>query len=92
MDSTLINFSNDNSTICAISTPQGMGGIAVIRVSGKDALNIVNSIWRGADLSAAKSHTAHFGAIVNPSTNADLDEAVCTLFRAPRSFTGEDTV
>ncbi|MDE6715911.1 MAG: tRNA uridine-5-carboxymethylaminomethyl(34) synthesis GTPase MnmE, partial [Muribaculaceae bacterium] len=93
MDSTLINLSNDNSsTICAISTPQGMGGIAVIRVSGKDAVDIVNSIWRGADLSAAKSHTAHFGAIIYPATNTDLDEAVCTLFRGPRSFTGEDTV
>lgn len=92
MDSTQINISADNSTICAISTPQGMGGIAVIRVSGKDAVNIVNSIWRGADLSAVKSHTAHFGAIVNPTTHTDLDEAVCVVFRAPHSFTGEDTV
>ncbi|MCH5216878.1 MAG: tRNA uridine-5-carboxymethylaminomethyl(34) synthesis GTPase MnmE [Muribaculaceae bacterium] len=92
MDSTLTNTYKDTSTICAISTPQGVGGIAVIRVSGSDAIAIVNRIWRGANLLSVKSHTAHFGVVVNAATQSDLDEVVCTVFRAPNSFTGDDTV
>ena len=78
-------------TICAVSTPQGMGGIAVIRVSGDEALDIVQQRWQGKSLSEMASHTAHLGHILD--TQGDiLDEAVLTLFRAPNSFTGEDVV
>ena len=78
-------------TICAVSTPHGMGGIAVIRVSGDDALSIVQQRWRGKSLSEMASHTAHLGNIID-SQGELLDEAVLTLFRAPNSFTGEDVV
>ena len=78
-------------TICAVSTPHGMGGIAVIRVSGDDALSIVQQRWRGKPIAEMASHTAHLGHILD-SQGEILDEAVLTLFRAPNSFTGEDVV
>ncbi|MBR5087312.1 MAG: tRNA uridine-5-carboxymethylaminomethyl(34) synthesis GTPase MnmE [Muribaculaceae bacterium] len=78
-------------TICAVSTPHGMGGIAVIRVSGDEALDIVQRRWKGKPLSEMTSHTAHLGHIID-SQGELLDEAVLTLFRAPNSFTGEDVV
>ena len=78
-------------TICAVSTPHGMGGIAVIRVSGDEALDIVQQRWQGKPLSEMASHTAHLGHIID-SQGELLDEAVLTLFRAPNSFTGEDVV
>lgn len=80
-----------NDTICAISTPPGVGGIAVVRVSGPEATTICDRLWSGKPLSEARSHTAHFG-VVSDSEGRRLDEAVATVFRAPRSFTGEDTV
>ena len=85
------NFTNDD-TICAISTPAGMGGIAVVRVSGREALAVVARCWKGASLPEMKSHTAHLGRIVDPADNSVLDEVVLTLFRAPHSFTGEDVI
>lgn len=78
-------------TIVAISTPFGSGGIAVIRVSGHEAIDIVQKSWKGADLHKCQSHTAHFGRIT-ASNGEVLDEAIATLFRSPNSFTGEDTV
>ena len=78
-------------TICAVSTPHGMGGIAVIRVSGDDALDIVQQRWQGKPIAEMASHTAHLGHILD-SQGEILDEAVLTLFRTPNSFTGEDVV
>ncbi len=78
-------------TICAISTAPGVGGIAVIRVSGKQAIETVTKCWRGTDISSIKSHTAHFGRIIDHDSSI-LDEVVLTLFRNPRSFTGEDVI
>lgn len=78
-------------TICAVSTPHGMGGIAVIRVSGDEALDIVQQRWQGMSLCEMASHTAHLGHIID-SQGELIDEAVLTLFRAPNSFTGEDVV
>ena len=80
-----------NDTIAAISTPPGVGGIAVIRVSGPKAIAIVNSAWKGADLSKALSHTVHLGRFYSTEGNL-LDEAVATVFLAPASFTGENVV
>ncbi len=78
-------------TICAIGTAFGTAGIAVIRVSGKDAIAIADSLFRGRHpLREAVSHSAHYGTIVRGETT--LDEVVCTVYRAPHSFTGEDTV
>lgn len=81
----------NEDTICAISTPPGVGGIAVIRVSGRDAIAVCDKLWQGKALSEAASHTAHFGVVADAEGNR-LDEAVATVFRAPRSFTGEDVV
>ncbi|MBR5029677.1 MAG: tRNA uridine-5-carboxymethylaminomethyl(34) synthesis GTPase MnmE [Muribaculaceae bacterium] len=78
-------------TICAVSTPHGMGGIAVIRVSGDDALDIVQKRWQGKPLAEMATHSAHLGHILD-SQGEILDEAVLTVFRAPNSFTGEDVV
>lgn len=84
-----MNSSSD--TIVAIATAPGTGGIAVIRLSGPDAIGIFRKVWRGADPSAMKSHTAHLGRIMSPDGSI-LDEVVATLFRGPNSFTGEDVV
>ena len=80
-----------NDTIAAISTPPGVGGIAVIRVSGPKALEIVNSAWTGSDLTKVPSHTVHLGKYTSKEGDI-LDEGVATVFIAPASFTGEDTV
>lgn len=79
------------ATICAISTAYGAGGIAVIRVSGEQAVSIVDSLFAGrVVLREAAANTIHFGRIQRG--NEVLDEVLCSVFRAPHSFTGEDTV
>ena len=79
------------ATICAISTAYGTGGIAVIRVSGTEAIPIVDSLFSGRTrLVDAKAGTVHFGRIQR--ADEVLDEVLCSVFKAPHSFTGEDTV
>ena len=81
-------------TICAISTAPGMGGIAVIRISGTNAIIITDRIFHTANkkkLSEAKPNTAHYGTIADEN-ETPIDDVVVTLFIAPHSFTGEDTV
>lgn len=78
-------------TIAAIATPHGIGAIALIRISGRKAIEIVNSAWKGTSLITAKSHTAHLGYIVNASGQT-IDQVVATIYRNPKSFTGEDTI
>ena len=79
------------NTICAISTPYGSGGIAVVRVSGPEAVSIVNSLFHGRHpLSEAKAYTVHYGEIKRHDEL--LDQALVSIFRAPHSFTGEDVV
>ena len=78
-------------TICAVSTPQGRGGIAVIRVSGPQALDIVQRRWQGKPLADMPSHTVHLGRLTDTAGDI-LDQVVLTLFRSPNSFTGEDVV
>ena len=78
--------------IAAIATPIGEGAISIIRVSGESAIHKVASRFNGKqDLAKVKGHTAHFGFIVN-NQNESVDEVICTVFRAPKSFTGENTV
>ena len=78
-------------TICAISTAYGVGGIAVIRVSGPQSISIVDTLFSGrVSLLQAKGGTVHFGRILRDTEL--LDEVLCSVFRAPHSFTGEDTV
>lgn len=79
------------STICAISTPYGAGGIAVIRVSGEQAIEIVDRIFVGRkQLAEAAPNAVHFGRIQR--ADEVLDEVLCSVFKAPHSFTGEDTI
>jgi tRNA modification GTPase len=88
-------MSNNNiiqkAPIAAIATPVGEGGIAVIRVSGNDAIKKVKEGFRGADLTTKESHTVHFGKITNQAGHV-IDEVLVTLFHAPKSYTGEETV
>lgn len=81
----------DYDTICAVSTPHGVGGIAVIRISGPKAIEVTSALWKGKNLQNVPSHTAHLG-IVKDHEGEFLDQAVATVFRAPHSFTGEDVV
>ncbi len=77
------------STICALSTPYGRGGIAVIRVSGERAVELTAEVFRSKkSLLTAQSHTVTFGKTVDES--GVIDECLVTVFRAPRSFTGEN--
>ena len=85
----MIGYNDD--TICAISTPSGVGGIAVVRISGNKAIEIVDKIWRGKSIDSMATHTVHLGQIIDEDGNA-LDQAVAAVYRAPNSFTGEDVV
>lgn len=76
--------------IAAIATPVGEGGIAVIRVSGKNAIAEVNEAFDGKDLTQQSSHTVHFGNIKDKEGNT-VDEVLVTLFHSPKSYTGEET-
>ena len=85
------------NTICAISTPYGSGGIAVIRVSGESAIQIVDRLFHGRkSLTQAAAYTIHYGEIRRKSEDAKgeeiLDQVLVSVFRAPHSFTGEDVV
>ncbi|GAB4130535.1 MAG: tRNA uridine-5-carboxymethylaminomethyl(34) synthesis GTPase MnmE [Raineya sp.] len=80
-----------NDTIVAPATPPGVGAIALIRVSGKDAIEIVKSVFKGKDLSQQASHTIHFGTI-RDEANRVIDEVLVSIFREPRSFTKENLV
>ncbi len=84
-----MNFLNQDDTICALSTSAGMGAIALIRLSGKNALPITEKIF-SKSLQDKATHTAHFGRI--KQGDQLIDEVVVTLFKNPGSFTGEDIV
>ena len=82
------------NTICAISTPYGSGGIAVIRVSGESAISIVDSLFHGRkSLKEAAAYTVHYGEVRREARGEEvLDQVLVSVFRAPHSFTGEDVV
>lgn len=82
----------ENDTICAISTPAGCGGIAVVRVSGPQTVEAVGQIWRGKDLATTDARRATLGDIVDRQSGETVDTALAMVMRAPGSFTGEDTV
>lgn len=92
-------MTRDDRSYYACSTPPGIGGIAVIRVGGVDSFALVDKIFtvtRSADkagrVSDMRGYTAAFGQIKDPQTNNWIDDAVCTVFRAPHSYTGENIV
>lgn len=79
-----------DDTIIALATPHGIGAIGVIRLSGNNAIEIANDLFPSKDLSKQPSHTIHVGAIKDESKV--LDEVVVSLFKNPKSYTGEDVV
>lgn len=87
-----------NNTIAAVSTPRGKGGVALLRVSGSEAVQIAGRVFKpknGKQLSEIPARTAVYGTIYIKEANGKLtpvDDALATVFRAPASFTGEDTV
>src|SRR3972149_10006659 len=83
------------NTICAIITPPGTGGISVIRLSGKDAISMASKVFRkrsGKSLSDAKTHSIHYGHILDPSSGDILDEVMAGIMKSPHSYTCEDVV
>ncbi len=78
------------NTICQISTPTGIGGISIIKVSGDEAINIVNSIFKGQDLLNVDSHTLNHGYVVD--NNIKIDEVLVSVMKGPKTYTGEDVV
>ncbi|AMR32429.1 tRNA modification GTPase [Mucilaginibacter sp. PAMC 26640] len=81
---------HSSETIVALATPNGIGAIGVIRLSGPDAITIAQKVWKGKNLTEQPSHTLHFGRIMDG--NMELDEVVASLFVAPRSYTRENVV
>lgn len=82
-------------TIAAISTPMGKGGVAIIRISGSEALQVAEQVFLPKSrkpLTAYPHRTAVYGDIFSPDDKTPIDDGLCTLFPAPHSFTGEDTV
>lgn len=85
-----LHFSQKEDTIVALATPQGVGAIAVIRLSGKHAISLANQVFYGKDLEQQESHTIHFGTIRDEKRV--IDEVLVSLFVAPKSFTKENVV
>ena len=96
----------NHDTICALATANGIGAIGIIRISGEQSFEIVNKIFQGKNLQKADSHTVHYGFIVDGKiqdlvtdnqqpTNDNqetIDEVMVSIFRAPKTFTAEDSV
>jgi len=85
-----VNIEALDDTIIALATPQGVGAIALIRLSGKDAIEIVNSVFKGKNLEKQATHTVHFGTICK--NDELLDEVLVSIFAEPNSFTKQNTV
>ena len=80
-----------SDTISAIATARGRAALAVVRLSGPEAVSIAAGCFSGKELLSADSHTAHVGYLVG-SDGVEIDQVVVTVFRSPRSVTGEDVV
>lgn len=83
----------NNNIIAAISTPAGVGGIAIIRLSGSGCIELVDAVFRSSSrkhLVNQKANTIHFGTLIDNDTV--VDEVLISIFKAPHSFTGEDTI
>jgi len=85
---TVTSYHSD--TIIALATPSGIGAIGVIRLSGPDAINIVNQVFKGKDLTKQNTHTIHYGTIRNGEKI--LDEVLISLFIGPHSYTRENVI
>ena len=82
-----------NRTITALSTPPGKGGVALIRLSGEDAIEIAERVFRAKSGKSVESLPSRYAAYGNVYLeNEPIDDVLLTVFRAPASYTGEDTV
>jgi tRNA modification GTPase len=81
-----------SDTIVALSTPPGAGALAVVRLSGPEAVPITQALFSKKNLASQPGHTLHYGTLREPGTDQILDEVVVALYRAPRSYTREDVV
>lgn len=81
----------NNDTIVAIATPPGKSALGIIRVSGKDAFDLVSKIFTGKDLNKAESHTIHYGYIKDLDGNV-IDEVLINVYQSPKTYTGENLV
>ena len=82
-------------TIAAISTPMGEGAIAIVRLSGDEAIQIANRIFRsagGKKLTEEQSHTIHYGHLADPISGETVEEVMVSVMKAPKTFTREDIV
>ena len=85
-----LHLSGWDDTIVALATPPGIGALGIIRLSGKKAIDVVSSLFPSKDLSGQPSHTLHVGYLKDKEKV--LDEVVVSLYKAPRSYTGENIV
>ena len=79
-----------NQTIVAIATAQGEGALGVIRLSGKESIEVANSVFKGKNLLKQASHTIHYGFIM--AGDKTIDEVIVSIFKAPKSYTTEDSI
>ena len=82
-------------TICAVATPIGEGGVAIIRISGEMALNIASKIFmpkNNFNIENMQTYTMKYGNIVNLDNKEIIDEVILSYMKAPKSYTGEDVV
>jgi tRNA modification GTPase len=87
-------LAHDQETIIALCTPSGCGALALLRISGTDALAVataISSLARGKQLCDVPTHTVHYGTVHDADKNV-IDKVMFIVMRAPRTFTGQDTV
>jgi tRNA modification GTPase len=82
----------DKDTIAAISTPIGEGAIGIVRLSGDEAIEFVNPLFDGKDLTTVESHTIHYGRLIDPVTEEMIEEVMVTVMIGPKTFTTENVV
>lgn len=85
----------DFDTIAAISTPAGEGAIAIVRLSGEEAIKIADKLFKSANkksLESAATHTIHYGHLVEPKDDTVIEEVMVSVMRAPKTFTRENVV
>ena len=83
------NTFNNNDNICAISSPNGTGGVSLIRISGNEAIEITQKLF-SKNINDAKGYSVHYGSIFENNKN-EIDQVIVTIFKSPNSFTGENT-
>ncbi|SNZ02240.1 tRNA modification GTPase [Terribacillus aidingensis] len=81
-----------HETIAAISTPVGEGAIAIVRLSGPEAVEIAAKLFDGKALTTVPSHTIHYGKLIDPITGEVAEEVMVSVMKAPKTFTREDVV